>query len=232
VSRPPAAVVVLLLGPTRVTPNQVTFFSLFTFAAAAAVLVSWPPWAGLLGGAALVQASYVLDCVDGQLARHKGLSSPVGALLDFLVDEFKAFLLVAAAAVRLWQQQGDARFLVLGLAGLLVVASGISLTTFLRRPEYLEAVGAPPILPATDRGGHAPTSLRPQALLEAAGRFALHYPSWLPLMALLDRLDLFLYIYLGAHTLSLGRAGLIVLVKLGRPLPRASAAPKPETPPT
>src|SRR5262245_27643993 len=89
-----------------------------------------------------MQASYVLDCADGQLARYKGLSSPVGSLLDFLMDEIKAFLLVGAASVRQWMLTGDAMWLLLGVGGLVVVATGIALTSFTRRPEYTGASGA------------------------------------------------------------------------------------------
>src|SRR4029077_14793697 len=65
VSRPPAALVVQLLQPTRVTPNQVTFLSLAAFLGAAALLPAWPSYAGLWAAFALMQLSYVLDCADG-----------------------------------------------------------------------------------------------------------------------------------------------------------------------
>ena len=54
----------------------------------------------------VLELSYVLDCVDGQLARLRGTSSPVGAHFDFLMDELKAFLLVGATAARLWGESG------------------------------------------------------------------------------------------------------------------------------
>ena len=66
----------------------------------------------------------------------------MGAHLDFLMDELKAFALVAAVAVRLWLPARDPRWLLEGLAGLVVVAAAISLTTFMRRPEYAAATGA------------------------------------------------------------------------------------------
>src|SRR5438309_720417 len=81
------------------------------------------------------ELSYVLDCADGMLARWRGTASPVGHLLDFLMDELKAFLLLAAVSVRLFREHGDVRFLLLGLFGLVALASGIALTTFVRRPE-------------------------------------------------------------------------------------------------
>ena len=56
----------------------------------------------------------MLDCVDGQLARLRGTSSPIGAHLDFLMDELKAFLLVAAAGVRLWRETNQPFWLLEG----------------------------------------------------------------------------------------------------------------------
>ena len=103
VARPLAAVLVVPLARGRATPNQVTFASLAVFVAAAALLLTLPGWGGLLIAVAVLELSYVLDCVDGQLARLRGTSSPVGAHLDFLMDELKAFLLVAATGVRLWR---------------------------------------------------------------------------------------------------------------------------------
>ncbi|HEX7598200.1 MAG TPA: CDP-alcohol phosphatidyltransferase family protein, partial [Polyangia bacterium] len=142
VARPLAAVLLVPLANSRITPNQVTFASLACFVAAAGLLVGLPGWAGLLIAIGVLQLSYVLDCVDGQLARLRGTSSPVGAHLDFLMDELKAFMLVAATGARLWQGDNQLRWLVEALAGLVVVASAISLTTFIRRPEYLQATGA------------------------------------------------------------------------------------------
>jgi phosphatidylglycerophosphate synthase len=228
VSRPPAAVLVWLLRPTPITPNQVTFASLAVFAAAAAVLISWRTHLGLLVGALVVQTSYILDCVDGQLARHKGLASPVGALLDFLMDEIKAFLLIAATTVRLWLMSGEVVWLLVGLGGLVAAATGITLTSFMRRPEYLAATAPAPSPSMTGGGSKLPGEARvrrsPIALaiagIEQVGKFVVHYPSWFLYIAIANRLEWFVYIYLGAHILYLGRAGLSVLVRLGRPQPR------------
>ena len=223
ISRPPAAVLVLLLEPTRVTPNQVSFAAIATAAVGAGLLVGWRSWVGLVVAGLVLQLAYVIDCVDGQLARLTKRTSPVGALLDFMLDEVKAFLVLGASAIRLYLVRGnDATFLLIGLVGLFAAATGITLTTFMRRSEYLEATGAPPIAPATERGGHAPKSLSPIALVEAAGRYVLHYPSWFLFVCAADRLDIFLYAYVGAHVLYLGRASLIILVKLGRFAPRQS----------
>src|SRR5690349_25078599 len=81
VARPMAAVLLVPLQRSSVTPNQVTFASLVVFAAAVAILVAMPGHRGLLLGVLVIELSYVLDCVDGQLARLRGTSSPIGAHL-------------------------------------------------------------------------------------------------------------------------------------------------------
>ena len=64
-------------------------------------------------------------------------------------------------------------------------------------------------------------SFSPVALLEAAGRLVLHYPSWFLFVCAANRLEIFLYAYVSAHVLYLGRSSLTLLVKLGRPRAKA-----------
>ena len=135
VCRPIAAVLVSAIEGTRITPNQITLSAVFVALAAVGLLIAWPGHLGLIVAVLVFELSYVLDCADGMLARWRQTASPVGHLLDFLMDELKAFCLLAAVAVRLFQEQQDVRFLLLGLFGLVVLASGIALTTFVRRPE-------------------------------------------------------------------------------------------------
>jgi phosphatidylglycerophosphate synthase len=224
VSRPPAAVLVWLLKGTSVTPNQVSFLAIAVAAGGCATLILWRTWLGLIISGLILQLAYVIDCTDGQLARIKDLASPVGALLDFMLDEVKAFLVIASASVRLWWVNGfDSRWLLIGLGGIVAAATGITLTSFVRRPEYLDATGAPPVKPATERAGFFPTKVTPTGLVEALGRYVLHYPSWFLLVCGFDRLDIFMYAYVGAHVLYLGRTALIILIKLGRPVRKKAA---------
>jgi phosphatidylglycerophosphate synthase len=221
VARPLAAVLLVPLRATRVAPNQVTLATLIVFAAGAALLALAPGWRMLVAAAAVIELSYILDCVDGQLARLTGTSSPIGAHLDFLMDELKAFLLVAAAGVRLWRDDGRALWLVEAVAGLVVVASAISLTTFLRRPEYAAATGATVSTGAGDYGDGfgqpaAPARrLSPLRLLEAIGRFVVHYPSYILFVALANRIDIFLHVYIFMNAAYAARSLLAITVKLG-----------------
>jgi phosphatidylglycerophosphate synthase len=221
VARPAAAVALVPLQASRVTPNQITFASLVVFAAGAAVMLLVPGWAGLLIAVGVIELSYVLDCVDGQLARLRGTSTPVGAHLDFLMDELKAFLLVAAVGVRLWQVHGEERWLLEALAGLCAVASAISLTTFVRRPEYLAVTGGAPPVTAGDYGeGFAapppPARFSPARAVEALGKFLIHYPSYLVYVALADVLPWFLHAYVAINAAHAARSMIAITRKLGR----------------
>ena len=86
--RPLAGLLVQGIAEWPVTPNQVTVASgVVSFLAGVAVLLSvfLQPWLAAVGGA-LLFFSVILDCADGQLARLRGTSSPVGRALDGLAD--------------------------------------------------------------------------------------------------------------------------------------------------
>ncbi|HKQ69790.1 MAG TPA: CDP-alcohol phosphatidyltransferase family protein [Polyangiaceae bacterium] len=226
--RPIAALVVAAVAKTPVTPNQLTLLNLFIFVAAAITLPAMPSYAGGLVAMAILEVSYCFDCADGMLARHRQTASKSGHLFDFFTDELKAVLLAGALAIRLWQTGGfgiDGRpwakgapgFLVLGIVGTVIVASAISLTNFVRRPEisgrestveaHYETVET-----ATPRSFVA----RAMAAVTTFLRFLNHYPSHVWIFALADRLDLFLWMYLVNNLLYLGRGWLGLIVRFGR----------------
>jgi hypothetical protein len=144
----------------------------------------------------------------------------VGAHLDFLMDELKAFALIAAIAIRLWLPARDPRWLLEGLAGLATVAGAISLTTFVRRPEYAAATGAVVSHGTGDYGegfeAKAPARRSPLALVEALGRFIVHYPSHIWLVALINRIDIFLHAYIVMNAAYAARSFLSIARSLGR----------------
>ena len=138
IARPPAAVVVYALRNTPITPNQVTFLSArdrgrrVRDVRAAARLDC-----GSSSPRRVFEFSFVLDCADGQLARLRKIASPLGHLLDFLMDELKAMLLFGCVAVRLWRDTGDdAHAARRARRRCSASPSGIALTSFMRRPEY------------------------------------------------------------------------------------------------
>lgn len=217
-ARPLAAPLVAVLARTRITPNQVTFFSIVVMLAAVAALVGVPGLLGLWLGVALIELSYIFDCADGQLARVTGRSSAVGASLDFLMDELKAYLLVAALAARWALYDGGGRTaLLVGLATLVIVGSALSLTKFVRSPEYAEATG-------TTQLAHGQAAGAREGLLwplMAAMRLISQYPTTLPLFAVASAMHIFLYAYAAVHLLYVGRTTLVLLIRLGRFAPES-----------
>jgi CDP-alcohol phosphatidyltransferase len=220
VCRPPAAIVVYFLRSTPITPNQVTFLSALVAVGSGLMFALLPGHLWLVLAAVVFELSFVLDCADGQLARLRGQASPLGHLLDFLMDELKAMFLFACVAYRLWHEGGEDLYLVAGLGGLFALASGLTLTSFMRRPEY----GAPPPTaegqPAVIARRRGPIGLAVSAL-EHGARFVVHYPSYIWLAAAVNRIDIFFWAYAAVNLLYLARCLLAVFLKLGR----FSAAP-------
>ena len=215
-----------------------------------------PSRTGLGATALLLYLAFVLDCTDGQLARLRGQTSSVGSYLDFLMDEIKAVALIAAVAGRLALDRSlvpglatlaaqvpslpllpDARllWLGLGLAGVVIAASGISITTFMRRQEYFEAVHGKPaekvpgftaLRAAESTPAPRPSPVKrllllPVRILEMA-RQADAALSGVVLHSRPARSHWwFLLPYLAAHTMYLGRSALIVLFHLGQTGPAA-----------
>jgi len=210
VCRPVAAVVVAAIEKTRITPNQVTLSAVVVAVISAAMMVLLPGYWGLLGAVIVFELSYVLDCVDGMLARWRGIQSTPGHLLDFLMDEIKAFVILAAVSVRLWRDRHDDLFLLLGILGLVALASGIALTTFIRRPEIAG--------PAKEAAAPAPRSLvkRAVGVVESFAKFLIHYPSYIWLAAAVGHIEGYLYPYLAVNVAYAGRTFLGVALRFGR----------------
>jgi phosphatidylglycerophosphate synthase len=215
IARPPAAVLVYLFRNTPLTPNQVTFLATLVCAGAGAIIALTPgSWFWLVIGALVFELSFVLDCVDGMLARLRKHASPVGHLLDFLMDELKATMIYGCVTIRLWQESGDDRLLLVGLAGMYCIASGISLTTFMRRPEYGAKAITSDGQPAEIGKRRGPIGLVLNAL-EWASRFLVHYPQYIWICAAFNRLDLYFWAYGAVNLLYLAKSMLGILVKLG-----------------
>jgi phosphatidylglycerophosphate synthase len=80
---------------TRFTPNQVTCGALF-FGLSAAACFSRSDWKWLAIGALLYHCSFILDCMDGKLARLTGQSSEFGSWLDYVFDRIRVLVCTVA----------------------------------------------------------------------------------------------------------------------------------------
>ena len=90
VYRPVSVPVAALLARTRITPTHVTYVSAaFSFAGGAAFAARL-----YVLGAVLTLVGSITDCVDGDLARASGRTSPSGAYLDHVLDRWTDAALV------------------------------------------------------------------------------------------------------------------------------------------
>ncbi|WP_150237869.1 CDP-alcohol phosphatidyltransferase family protein [Nocardiopsis quinghaiensis] len=109
--------VVWTANRTSVTPNQLTLGAgilglLSALCFAAPVLVTGGGWPWLLLGALLFHLSFVLDCMDGKIARLKGTGSVFGTWVDFVFDRIRFFGCVMALLIGQWAVTGNAAYLI------------------------------------------------------------------------------------------------------------------------
>jgi phosphatidylglycerophosphate synthase len=115
---PLASRLVWVVAPWRwVTPNLLTTLAFLIGLGSAACF--WQGGYGwVLAGAVLFHLSFVLDCMDGKIARLNGTGSVFGAWLDYVFDRLR----VAVCAVGLFggQYQATHNFVYIWLAGLVI----------------------------------------------------------------------------------------------------------------
>lgn len=95
-----------VLLPTSVTPNQITIFA-FLLAVVSSALFFYGGYWYVLVGAIILQFREVFDCVDGEMARIKGLQSPEGALLDGVLDRAADVIVFLALAFGIFNISGS-----------------------------------------------------------------------------------------------------------------------------
>lgn len=104
--------VVWTANRTGITPNQLTFGA-GVLGAASAVCFALADWQWLVLGALLFHLSFVLDCMDGKIARLKGNGSVFGAWVDFVFDRIRFFACVMALLIGQWVATGEVVYLIL-----------------------------------------------------------------------------------------------------------------------
>lgn len=187
-----ASIIVQVLKKSSITPNQITFFTLFLHIIGCSVLALFTNYQGLLFGAIIIQISYIFDGADGQLARLKGMTSEVGALLDFLIDEFKAYLVLGSVTLRLYLIKSNIFYLIFGMAGIMFLAMGIGLTKFLRNREIVKISElTTKQIPLSNKSGSKYIHF-----IESIGSFIIRYPYYFIFLAVLNLISLYFYIYI------------------------------------
>lgn len=226
-----AGYTVWICAKTPVTPNQLTILNLGLFLVATGMLVALPSWEGALLAMLVLEISYLLDCADGMLARHKKLASKTGHLFDFFTDEVKAAALVVGLGLRLARTGGygpsleapfygawsASAFTHATIAALFVITGAISLTKLQRHPDMSgKAQTVEAFYETVDQTKPKSLVARVAGLAFTFLRFLNHYPSHIYLFALLGRLDAFFFMYVAINSLYLAKGWLGLLLRFGR----------------
>ena len=117
---PMAASIVKALKDTWVTPNQVTYVSVFVGLVSAYTFSLGTSKAFFFAGI-LLELVLILDCVDGQLARAKKCSSSWGRLLDGIAGYVIYLAILAGIMISL-----DEEHMILAFFGLITILRAIA----------------------------------------------------------------------------------------------------------
>ncbi|MFD1931440.1 MULTISPECIES: CDP-alcohol phosphatidyltransferase family protein [Nonomuraea] len=105
-------VALFVANRSNITPNGLTVFSLVLGMASAGCLAAGQ----LAAGAVLFYLSFMIDCVDGKIARLKGTGTPFGLWLDFMGDRIRELCCATGLAYGQYAATGNVAFIVLGAA--------------------------------------------------------------------------------------------------------------------
>ncbi|MFD8567757.1 CDP-alcohol phosphatidyltransferase family protein [Streptomyces sp. NPDC059639] len=91
---------------TRITPNQITWGAL-VLGLGAAGCFAMGDWRWLIAGALIYHVSFILDCMDGKVARLTGQGSVFGAWLDYIFDRVRVMACAVALMGGQYHRTGD-----------------------------------------------------------------------------------------------------------------------------
>jgi phosphatidylglycerophosphate synthase len=105
-----------ILVHTPITPNQVTFLSFLFSIAGISCLFFYDGWL-LLISVLLMQIGYLLDSIDGEIARFKNLASVEGFFLDFCAHRVLLPLRLLGFSLLLWKATSLIIYPIFGIFG-------------------------------------------------------------------------------------------------------------------
>ncbi|MEU8265925.1 CDP-alcohol phosphatidyltransferase family protein [Sphaerisporangium sp. NPDC049002] len=109
-------VALFVANRTEITPNALTRFSLVLGMASAACFAA----NRLVLGAVLFYVSFMIDCVDGKIARLKGTGTPFGLWLDYVGDRIRVICCAFGIAYGQYAATGRLAYVLLG-AGIAIL---------------------------------------------------------------------------------------------------------------
>ncbi|NOX95839.1 MAG: CDP-alcohol phosphatidyltransferase family protein [Alphaproteobacteria bacterium] len=118
---PAANIILLAVADWRiVTPNRLTVLSLF-LAILSAALILRGGYGLLIAAGVILQISYIIDCMDGQLARYRNVASKVGSFLDKWSDFVKFPIVILALSVEAYSSAQTVAPIILGISSVFLI---------------------------------------------------------------------------------------------------------------
>ena len=118
----------------------------FLVAIAASIFVIAGGFSNFIIAAVLIHLSHVLDCMDGQLARYRQISSPLGSYYDRITDQVQVTMWFGAAGYAAYHQTDSVTPVFLALIGIAfyglrgyIKYVGIEIETA-RDPDYANTI--------------------------------------------------------------------------------------------
>ncbi|MBB4939694.1 hypothetical protein FHR32_003999 [Streptosporangium album] len=171
----------LVANHTDITPNGLTRLSLVLGMGSAVCFA----FGQLVAGAALFYVSFVVDCMDGKIARLKETGTAFGLWLDYVGDRIRVVCCAIGLAIGQYAATGDDAYIMLG-AGVAV----LDLFRYVNAPQMkrvrevvkenrLESrANAGPVVPRQPRPPGMPRPPRPPRVLTVRrrlGRFLIRH---------------------------------------------------------
>lgn len=133
-----------LILPFKIfTPNVLTLLSfLLHLIGSASLFIQYPNH--VIVSAVLLPLSYILDCMDGQVARIKNMQSELGNYLDKTLDVLKIYVINLALGVAVYLQTQNVIWIILGFTSCFFFMFRYYLkhetifSQFNKDPEYLK----------------------------------------------------------------------------------------------
>jgi phosphatidylglycerophosphate synthase len=104
-----------------ITPNRLTMLS-FALTLLSALLILGASAKHLILAGIVLQIAYIIDCMDGQLARYRNISSKLGSLLDKWSDFVKFPFVIVALSIQASKDQPTTTPVILGLIAIFLIS--------------------------------------------------------------------------------------------------------------
>ena len=103
-----------------ISPNRLTILS-FGLTLLSGVFILFDTTTDLVIAGTILQVAYIIDCMDGQLARYRGISSKLGSLLDKWSDFVKFPFVVVALSIQAFNHLPTITPIILGLTAIFLI---------------------------------------------------------------------------------------------------------------